>query len=78
MSFVEYAEEFVWSCDDCGLAVSFKPHDFWSCKDELKARGWGFHRDRYEGTWTHSCGKCARKAAASNVSILDRVPGRPK
>jgi hypothetical protein len=51
MSFEEYDECFLWRCDECGHEVAFKPHDFFACVAELKARGWGFAREP-EG-WRH-------------------------
>jgi len=55
MSFEDLEEAFIWSCDECGRVVGFKPDDFWACVAELKSRGWGFERS--EGTWLHYCPK---------------------
>jgi hypothetical protein len=81
MSFIEYADCFVWQCDGCELRVEFPPRNFWSCKDELKGRGWGFYRDEQDGGWFHHCAKCVQKAKkenVGNVSILDRpIKRRP-
>jgi hypothetical protein len=68
MSFSEFEDCFVWSCDKCGLAVEFPATSFWSAHGELKARGWRFIRE-YEGSWSHYCSKCKQQADAG---ILDR------
>ena len=62
MSFEEYNDAFIWTCDEkgCDRFASFKPHDFYDCVDELKARGWSFMRDD-EGGWSHACPKHRRK-----------------
>lgn len=82
MSFQEFSDCFVWSCDgkDCDLKVVFKPHDFMACVAELKSRGWQFCLDEETGhegwgrDWRHYCQKCERKRR--RTSILDQVPGR--
>jgi hypothetical protein len=77
MSFEEHSDCFQWTCNYCGLEVTFPADDFWSRKNELSARGWRFHRHEREG-WQHQCGKCVRKENAAAVSVLDKVPWRPK
>jgi hypothetical protein len=69
MSFAEFEDCFIWSCNSCGYEVVFPPHDFWGCVAELKARSWGFDRD--EGDWTHTCGRCRHKHQQTN--IMDRT-----
>jgi hypothetical protein len=71
MSFEEYNDCFIWSCDEkgCDRLVAFKPNNFFACVDELKAMGWSFiHHD--DGDWSHSCGNCNRKRRRTN--IMDR------
>jgi hypothetical protein len=65
MSFSEYEDCFVWTCDKCGLAAEFPATSFWNALGELKGRGWRIGRDD-EG-WTHHCGKCWKSAK----SLLD-------
>jgi hypothetical protein len=77
MTFSEYSDCFVWVCNDCGLEAVFPPDDFWHRKNELSARGWRFTRHERDG-WLHQCGACARKEATAAVSVLDKVPWRPK
>jgi hypothetical protein len=43
MTFMELETAFVWECNHCNKQVAFKPHDFFACVAELKARGWTFH-----------------------------------
>jgi hypothetical protein len=74
MSFEEWGDCFIWTCDECGHIAAFKPNDFWACVDELKSRGWGFSRE--EGDWTHSCGRCRHKHR--QTSILNQTIGRPR
>jgi hypothetical protein len=62
MSFEEYPEAFVWSCNTCDHWVAFKPHDFFGCVAELRARGWGFARSD-EGAWEHWCPRCKPRLA---------------
>jgi hypothetical protein len=69
MSFYEYEDCFVWSCDRCGKSAEFPPNDFWSALAELKSRGWRVERGR-EG-WAHTCPGCRKGEAAR---LLDRVP----
>jgi hypothetical protein len=73
MAFEEFEDRFVWSCGACGLSVEFPPHNFHGCWAELKSRGWRARREQDgEGvTWSHSCGRCSRKADAG---LLDRRP----
>jgi hypothetical protein len=64
MSFEEYNDCFIWACDEkgCDRLVAFKPHDFFACVDELKARGWGFIRQD-DGDWSHRCPKHRKRLA---------------
>lgn len=73
MSFEEFDDVFVWRCNGCGLSVEFPPHNFSACWSELRARGWRARREAGEDgvDWSHSCGRCVRKADAT---ILDRKP----
>jgi len=73
MSFSEYEVCFEWRCDGCGLTVEFPPHNFSACWAELKSRGWRASRDTEEDgvSWSHKCGRCARKAVAE---LLNRKP----
>jgi hypothetical protein len=72
MSFEEFSDRFVWSCDGCGLSAEFAPRDFMTCWTELRARGWRARREAgEEGGWSHSCGRCVQRADAG---ILDRKP----
>jgi 4-hydroxyphenylpyruvate dioxygenase-like putative hemolysin len=66
MSFEEHEDYFIWFCDTegCDHFAAFKPHDFFACVDELKARGWGFSppsRGDYEDDWSHKCPKHRRQ-----------------
>jgi hypothetical protein len=77
MSFFEYDDCFVWRCNgDCGKEVIFKPHDFMGCVAELRSRGWSFHCDDEDRTWTHYCQRCRHKH--QSVSIFDRTIGKPR
>jgi hypothetical protein len=77
MSFTEYDDAFVWRCDgkDCTKEVFFKPHDFMGCVAELRARGWSFHCDDEDRTWTHRCGRC-RKPLAELLKMPLKEVGR--
>jgi hypothetical protein len=71
MSFEEHPDCFIWRCNgkDCGKEIFFKPHDFFGCVAELKARGWTFHR--YEdGDWSHTCAYCNHKHRQTD--LMDR------
>ena len=72
--FSEYEECFVWRCDGCGLTATCSPRSqgFWPCWDELKARGWRASRDGEgeNGSWSHSCGNCVKKARKAIVAEL--------
>jgi hypothetical protein len=78
MSFEEHSDSFIWRCNGKGREkeVIFKPHDFFGCVAELKARGWSFvlsEDSGYEGsgrTWAHYCGHCDYKR--KQTSIFDR------
>jgi len=72
MSFSEYDDCFIWRCNgkDCPKEVMFKPYDFMGCVAELRARGWSFHCDDEDRTWTHYCAYCQHKRRQTN--ILDR------
>jgi hypothetical protein len=68
MSFEEFDCCFVWRCDEqgCDRFAAFKPHSFFACVDELKARGWGFippSRDGHEDDWSHRCPKHRKRLA---------------
>ncbi len=68
MSFEEHERYFLWFCDDkdCDRFVAFKPHDFFDCVAELKARGWGFvppSRAGYDDDWLHYCPKHRKRLA---------------
>ena len=73
MSFEEFEDRFVWTCDSCGLSVEFPPGSFMTCWTELKARGWRATREQAgeEVDWSHKCGRCARKAVAE---LMNRKP----
>jgi hypothetical protein len=58
---------FIWRCDDCGRTASFPRYEFWHALSELKARSWRFARNR-DGEWEHTCSKCSRKQAATNIT----------
>ena len=75
MSFIEYADCFMWECNGCGLRAEFPPGNFHGCVAELKQRGWRITRDR-DGDWVHQCGRCVRKESV--VSVLDRKPWRSR
>ena len=68
MSFGEYEDCFVWTCDGCSQEAIFPIGDFWRSLGELKARGWRVGRDD-EGR-DHRCSKCRKK----ETSFLDRKP----
>src|SRR5262249_13056828 len=78
MSFIELETAFAWRCDtpDCERIAAFKPHDFFGCVAELRARGWSFHLDEDTGredsgrTWRHYCQRCAHKRR--QTSIMDQ------
>jgi hypothetical protein len=53
--FAEFADAFQWTCDHCGLEVTFPPDDFHSCVAQLKQRQWRFTRHEREG-WLHQLG----------------------
>jgi hypothetical protein len=59
MSFFEHESAFIWYCNhkDCDRFVAFKPHHFFDCVDELKARGWQFSppSGHEEDDWSHYC-----------------------
>jgi hypothetical protein len=79
MSFSEYENCFVWSCESCDATVEFKridqPGYFMSCVGELKARGWRIWRDR-EGEWGEWCHKCPKCRNGEAKKILDmKFPG---
>jgi hypothetical protein len=59
MSFTEFPDCFVWTCDQCDLEVTFAPTDFSGCVAELKMRQWRFYND--DGEWNHTCGRCNYK-----------------
>jgi hypothetical protein len=63
LSFEEQDDCFIWYCDQCNHFAAFKPHDFYACVAELKARGWSFthHTDEGGWDWTHACPKHRRK-----------------
>jgi hypothetical protein len=77
MAFDEYPEAFLWRCDHCGYEVAFKPHDFYACVAELKARGWTFNPPERRGvdTWGHRCGRC-RKPLAEMLKMPLKEVGR--
>jgi hypothetical protein len=66
MSFSEYEDVFVWSCEKCDLTAQFPPNDFYGCVAEIKARGWLIERDS-EGEWHHYCGRCRSKVNSAKV-----------
>jgi hypothetical protein len=66
--FYDLDDSFVWECEQCGKQAMFKPHDFYACVAELRARQWSFHHDG-EG-WRHTCGYCNYKHRKTN--IMDR------
>jgi hypothetical protein len=70
MSFEEFEDAFIWSCDSCGLRAELPATSFWAAWGDLKGRGW--RATRLDDGWTHACGKCSRKSSAS---ILD-MPAR--
>jgi hypothetical protein len=61
MSFEEHDDCFLWSCDNCGHEIAFKPHDFYGCVAELKARGWLITHD--DERWVHRCARCRKSLA---------------
>jgi hypothetical protein len=65
MSFSEYEDCFVWTCDKCALSAEFPATSSWSALAELKT--WRVWRD--DESWSHYCGKCKQQA---DVGILDR------
>ena len=69
MTFIELETAFVWECNHCPKQVAFKPHDFFACVAELKARGWSFHLND-DGTWDHTCGYCNHKHRQTD--LMDR------
>ena len=73
MSFEEYPEAFLWRCDNCGYEVAFKPHDFWACVAELKARRWGFSPPHDGDDWGHTCGRCRKTSAQVLAMPLKKV-----
>ena len=70
MSFTEFEDCFLWSCNSCAKEVAFKPHDFFGCVAELKARGWSFTHE-HDGDWSHTCGYCNHKRRRTD--IMDRT-----
>jgi hypothetical protein len=71
MSFSEYEDCFVWTCDKCALSAEFPATSFWAAHGELKARGWRFMREE-EGAWSHYCGRCAQAQREADRGLLDR------
>jgi hypothetical protein len=80
MSFIELETAFVWQCNgkDCQKEVMFKPHDFFGCVAELKARGWTFHLNDDEGQrdWRHYCAYCNHKRRQTDW--MDRTYSKPR
>ena len=72
MSFEEHNDCLIWRCNgkDCRKEVIFKPHDFMGCVAELRARGWSFHCDDEDRTWTHYCQRCQYKHRQTD--LMDR------
>jgi hypothetical protein len=66
--FIEYSDCFLWECETCRYQVTFKPHHFYDCVDELKQRGWSFWRE--EDGWHHSCPRHRR----TMKEWMDQVP----
>jgi hypothetical protein len=75
MSFCEYPECFLWQCDTCGKQITFKPHHFSDCVEELKDRGWGFTRE--EVGWSHRCGRCEYKRKTEAGDWMNRHFSKP-
>lgn len=75
MSFEDREDCFLWRCDGkgCDRFVAFKPHDFYACVAELKAREWSFSPPDYGpdgGDWEHYCQRCQFKHR--QASMMDR------
>lgn len=73
MSFQEFEDAFVWTCDRCGLRAEFPPNDFWGALAQLKSRRWEIDRD--EEGWGHVCGRC-RKTGAEILDMPVKRVGR--
>lgn len=67
MSFAEFPEAFIWTCDECGYEVWFKPRNFFACVEELKARRWGFSPPQGDEDWGHTCGRCCHKHRQTSI-----------
>jgi hypothetical protein len=68
LSFEEHERWFIWFCGEpnCDRYAAFRPHDFFECVEELKARGWGFMpptRGEYGDDWEHRCPKHRKRLA---------------
>ncbi len=72
MSFSEYEDAFVWSCEGCDLQAEFprsqQPGYFMSCVYEIKDRGWRIRRDQ-DGEYHHRCSKCRREEGAKLLAM---------
>lgn len=70
MSFSEYEDCFVWTCDKCGLSAEFPATSFWTALGDLKGRGWRGWRE--DDGWSHYCGRCAQTQRERDKGLLDR------